>query len=300
MKSGYLQVENKHQIYFETKGNPNGIPVLVVNGGPGMGMNIRDIGFFNQEKYHIILFDQRGAGKSLPLGALETNDTDRLVHDIRSLLDFLGIKKVILFGGSWGSCLSLVFAIRHPENVAGLVLRGIFLGTHANRKHFEKGGNANQFPKIWKRFKSLVPLENQKEVFSYYLEKILGDDIDVQRIYAYELDRYGLSLSRLEITPTEVTEQLENYNGVSSARIFAHYSSNNFFLSENYIIEHAYQIPDVPIHLGHGQQDYICLPEISKELHKVLPHSKLHLVEGGHSQHCSGVQKQLKTIMSEW
>ncbi len=301
MKSGYLQVSKKHQIYFETNGNPQGIPVLVIHGGPGVGLNQKDFNFFDPEKYFTILYDQRGAGKSLPAGELTENNTNFLVADINLLLDFLGIKKVILFGGSWGSCLSLVFAIHFPEKILGLVIRGLFLGTLANRKHFEYGGNAAQFPNVWNRLKSLVPVEHQDEIFNYYLDKILDGDATEQQIYAYELERYGMSHSSVTITPEKVTASLENFDGINKSRIFAYYSKHDFFLEQDYIIKNIVNIPaSTVVHIVHGKQDSICPPKFAQELHSLLPQSILYLVEGGHSQNCTGVKETLLKVMAEW
>ena len=243
MKSGYLQVSKLHQIYFETKGNRNGIPVLVVHGGPGGGSNTKDFHFFDPNKYFAILYDQRGAGKSLPSGELNENNTNELVDDIALLLDFLGVKKTVLFGGSWGSCLSLLFAIRYPKQVAGIVLRGSFLGTLKNRVHFENGGNQQQFPEPWKRFLSLVPVEERENAFDYYLTQLLESNIEQQKIYAYELERYGIIHSMVGITPELATKRLANFDGVNNLRIFAHYSKNNFFIPDEFILNHAEKIP---------------------------------------------------------
>jgi len=301
MKSGFLQVDQQHQIYFETQGNKDGIPVLVLHGGPGGNLNQNDFEFFDPVKYFTILYDQRGTGNSLPKGSLENNSTDHLVNDILKLLDFFGIDEILLFGGSWGSCLALIFTIRHPEKVSGLVLRGLFLGTLEDRAHFEKGGNETQFPDIWNRFKSLVPADQQERLFDFYLEKILAGDPSEQKIYAYELDRYGLSMYKVGMTPEEVAARLENYDGVDKARIFAHYSKHNFFLPANYIKENIFQIPaDLKIQLVHGKQDWICLPNSAARLAKLLPNTTLHLEDGGHSQHCSGVKEKLMSIMRDW
>ncbi len=132
------------------------------------------------------------------------------------------------------------------------------------------------------------------------MEKILGDDPSEQHIYAYELERYGLSLSSVNMTSDKVAEKLENFNGVNRSKIFAHYSNNNFFLPDNYILYNINKLPKVPIHLVHGKQDWICLAEIAETLHRHLPFAELNLVEGGHSQHCSGVKKRLTAIMSDW
>ncbi len=173
--TGMLQVDELHQIYWEESGNPNGVPVLFLHGGPGVGTEERYRTFFDPNFYRIILFDQRGCGKSLPYGCLNNNTTWDLVEDINKLREFLSIDRCLLFGGSWGSTLALTYAIKYPQNVSGLILRGIFLCRQQELDWFYKEGANHLSPKAWKIFIDSISIEKQDDLIATYHDKLRSD-----------------------------------------------------------------------------------------------------------------------------
>ena len=226
-KSGYIDVSGGHSLYFELYGNPNGIPVLFLHGGPGAGFSEKDKQFFNKRIYNVIFFDQRGASRSKPFGSIENNTTQDLVSDINEILDYLGFDRIFVFGGSWGSSLALVYAIHHPERVKGLIIRGIWLANKYGLEHYINGGLKEFFPDVWERFAKLVP--EGKNPVAYYLDRMLSDDKKVSDKYAYEWAYYEMSfytINKME-DPDEI---LKTFSYKSMAILEAHYIKNNCFL----------------------------------------------------------------------
>ncbi len=299
-KQGFLSVGNLHQLYYETQGNKEGIPVLFLHGGPGGNTNPRDLDFFDLDKFFVILFDQRGTGKSKPFGALEHNTTQYLIEDCKQLLDFLHIEKALLFGGSWGSTLSLLFSIAYPTYVSGMILRGVFLATKASRAFCEQGLSKQEFPQKWERLKSLVPESHVNQVLEYYQDQILKGDPDAQYIHAYEWERYCLSLSIDGITDEVVKSKMESFNGAEKVRLLMYYTQHDFFIPENHILDNTQKIPAVPISIVHGKNDWLCRPNFAELLQENLPSTTLHLVEGGHSAYDPAISVKLKEVLNGW
>ncbi len=285
-RQGYLDVGEGHQIYYELCGNPKGKPVLYVHGGPGQGFSSSSKRFFNPEKWNIILFEQRGAGRSRPFASIRDNTISKLVSDIKKLLQFLGIRKVFLFGGSWGSTLSLVYAIKHPESVSGMVLRGVFLARKWDIFYTFGGGAKEFFPDSWQRFIGLVP-ENLhsdgKGIIRYYYGKMLSKNRSVAKRHAFEWSRFELSMLKVKMSGEKILSYMKEYNYVSLATLEAHYMVNNCFLPENFILKNIRAIKrGIPISIVQGRYDVICPPVQAWLLHKALPSSKLFLVPAGH------------------
>ena len=209
-KTGYLKVSPIHSLYYECYGNPNGKPVLFLHGGPGAGFSDDSSRFFNPDIFNVIFFDQRGASRSLPFGNIEENTTQDLINDINQLLDFLNIEKVLLFGGSWGSTLALVYAIQNVERVTGMLLRGIFLGDKASVDYFINGGVKAQFSEVWERFESLVPPNERGNIPRYYLEKMLSEDETISNRFAYEWAYYEMSIYKQGVTSDNEIKELVN------------------------------------------------------------------------------------------
>src|SRR3990172_4078985 len=214
-KKGYLDVGDGHTIYFHCYGNKNATPVLYLHGGPGAGTKRKDARYFNPRLYNVILFDQRGAGKSRPFASLKNNTTRELVSDINKLLDHLGIKKVFLFGGSWGSTLALVYAIQNKKRVTGMLLRGIFLSNPEEKKEFfgPKGLSARLFPDAWERFSSHVPKglrKNPVRLTEYYLNKMKSNNKKVSNKYKLEWTMYEISMMKLVVTRKDVDEFIKD------------------------------------------------------------------------------------------
>ncbi|MFA4820348.1 MAG: prolyl aminopeptidase [Candidatus Aenigmatarchaeota archaeon] len=290
-KSGFLKVGDGHTLYYELCGNPKGRPVLYLHGGPGGGIAPNDRRYFNPKAYNAILFDQRGAGKSKPFASTKNNTTWKLLEDIRVLLNHLGIKKVFLFGGSWGSTLALVYAINYPETVTGMLLRGIFLSTTEEYKEFFGGYSAKMFPDAWERFLSFVP--NRKNPVAYYIKQMNSKDKKISDKYAREWSTYELTMLKLVVPQKTLKKYLRRGNYRALGPLEAHYLSRNCFLSENYILKNAHKLKKIPTVIVHGRYDAICMPISAYKLHKALPCSKLYFVISGHGAHDKNMGRKL-------
>ena len=304
--SGLFPVTDGHRLYYERYGKPGGVPVLFVHGGPGAGFSEDDKDFFSPDVFDVLLFEQRGSGRSEPFASLEANDTDALIDDMERLLDGFAMDRVILFGGSWGSTLSLVFAIRHPERVRAMALRGIFLADAESIRHFIGGGTAEFFPEVWARFVALVPPERRDDVATFYLERMLsGADEDRER-FTYEWARYELSLIKLnwlnwlDWQGADLDEMLEHYNYRSLAPLEAHYMANACFLPDRYILDRLGDIPRVPTSIVHGRYDVLCPPRPAYELHRGLEGSTLSFVRAGHSSSEEAIRAALVEQLETW
>src|SRR3989338_7213697 len=247
LQKGYLKVTDGHRLYYEVCGHPQGIPVLFVHGGPGAGFSDDNKVFFNPKAYKVIFFDQRGAGRSKPFASLRANTTDHLVQDINRLLNHFHLEKVCLFGGSWGSTLSLIYAIRYPERVTGLVLRGIYPSRNKDNAHLYNGGTKLYFPEVWERFIELVPLKHRKHPEKYYLQMMKSKNKKTKEKYTYEAAFYEMSLMKLYAKPGEIEKLIKAYNYRSLAPLECHYISERCFIPENYILKNIQKIKDKPI-----------------------------------------------------
>ncbi|MBI3556851.1 MAG: prolyl aminopeptidase [Deltaproteobacteria bacterium] len=292
-----LSVSGGHQLYYEVHGNARGLPVLYVHGGPGGGCSKADHRFFDFKKTRVIFFDQRGAGKSRPFASTKNNTTDELVGDINRLLDHLGLERVFLFGGSWGSTLSLVFAIRHPERALGLLLRGIFLGTKAENDYYLKGGIRLYFPEIWERFLSHVPRKARNNPAAYYQKQMHSRSRAIRQAYAFEWAFYEFSIMKLHTTEADTTKAIRSFPFEALSRLEAHYILRNCFLPENYILENAARLAHLPISIVQGRYDMVCPPEAAFRLHEQLPGSRLHVVTAGHTAREKPIEKMLISEM---
>lgn len=282
----YHITKDGHRLYYEHHGNHDGPSILFLHGGPGLGISSNDLSYFDLKKVNVILLDQRGAGKSLPVGGLENNNSQALVSDIHTLLNDLTIEKVLLFGGSWGSTLALLFAIAHPTRVLGLVLRGLFTASKRERQFFEEGGTALFFPKAAARYRRQVPDTYTGSISAYYFRKILEGDAAAQEKIAYELMYYGISVSRKEpYSSAEIESRLATGNFRKHARILAHFSTHDFFIPDEYIIKQLPSLTHLPIRIVHGRYDMITTPQLAIELAEEFENIRLHLVDGGHSPH---------------
>ncbi len=292
-KKGYLPVSDGHELYYEACGNPQGKPILFLHGGPGGGFDDDDKRFFNMDKWHVIFFDQRGSGKSKPFASLHENTTQKLLQDIIAMLDFFQIKKVCLFGGSWGSTLALAFAVTHPEKVTGLMLRGIFLGTTSEIEYWTEGGVADFFPDVWNRFVSVVPENKRDNILAYYDTYMREGDKQTKHTLTYEWARYEMSLLHLQTNEKRIDEDLQKLSFESLSPIEIHYMLNNCFLSKNYILDNLKKLANKPTTIVQGRYDVICPPKSAYILHKALPHSSLYFVVAGHSSSESEITKKL-------
>jgi proline iminopeptidase len=298
-KKGYLNVGDGHELFYALYGNPQGIPVLFVHGGPGAGCSNDAHRHFNPKKFNILTVDQRGAGKSTPYASLRANTTQKLVQDFRKLLKFLKIKRTFLFGGSWGSCLSLCYAVKYPQQVMGMVLRGIYLGSRYENEYFMNGGPKTHFPEVWERFLSVVPKKNRSSPAQYYWKMMNSKNAKISYKYCYEWTLYESSMLRLIYDPKKVRKSIERKWVVSLAKLEAKYLLNDCFLPPNYIMRNAKRIAHIPTAMVHGRYDFVCTPDIAYALHKALPKSKLFFVLSGHSAADSEMRDRMMKEIAE-
>ena len=295
----YFKASETHKIHYEVCGNQNAEPILFVHGGPGAGFSEHDKRFFNFDKQKVIFFDQRGASKSIPFGSIIENTTQDLVNDINNLLDYLEIDNVILFGGSWGTTLGLVYAIQNPNRIKGLLLRGVFLGNKESNEHYFNGGVKKDFPEIWERFSNNVPIENTHSFPEFYLDKMINGSEKEKRFFAYEWAFYEISIFKKSITKKEVERILEQIPYESLSIIEAHYLSNDCFIEENYILKNLEKINHIPIKIIHGKEDAICPLKFAIELDSKLKNSELYILNGGHSDSEPEIEKKIIEIVSK-
>ncbi len=291
-KNGYISVSANHKLYFELYGNPKGIPVIFLHGGPGAGFSDKDKSFFDKRRYNVILFDQRGASRSKPFGSIKDNTTQHLVNDINKILDYLKFDKVYVFGGSWGSTLALVYAIHNPERVAGLILRGIWLCDKYSINHYIAGGIKEYYPDVWERFSSHV--KKGEKPADYYLKQMLSKNKKISEKYAYEWAYYEMSFYTIrKIERTE--ELLHTFSYKSLAIMEAHFIKNNCFLPDDFIMKNIDKIRNIRTTIVHGRFDFICPPVQAFRLQAALKNSKLNIMTAGHSGYDKENFKKLKT-----
>ena len=281
----YLDVGSGHQIYIEESGNPQGVPVLFLHGGPGAATNAGHRSYFDPEMYRIILFDQRGCGKSSPHASILNNTTWDLVSDIEKIRRFLGLEKWVVFGGSWGSTLALAYAEEHPTSVAALVLRGIFLGRNKELRWFYQFGAHHIFTDVWEKYIEVVPLEKRGDLISAYYELLRSSDEGVRKKAAKAWAAWEASNLRLVFDPSLFVDFTEDSHADALSRIECHYFQNKcFFKTDNYLIENVGKIRHIPAVIIHGRYDLVCPFETAWELHKAWPEAAFEIIpDAGHS-----------------
>jgi proline iminopeptidase len=294
---GFLRVSPLHELYYEESGNPNGKPVVFLHGGPGGGTDAKMRQFFNPKKYRIVLFDQRGSGKSKPAASLEDNTTWHLVADIETIREHLGIEKWQVFGGSWGSTLALAYAQKHPERCTELVLRGIFLLRKSELDWFyqDELGAASMFPDLWEDYlKPLSPEERKNCVASYY-KRLTSDDRDTLLEAARAWSIWESALSYIKINLDYVRRANEAEFAAAFARIECHYFINGGFLDRpNQLLEDVVKIRHIPAIIVQGRFDVVCPARSAWDLKKAWPEAELRLVpDAGHSAFEPGTAREL-------
>lgn len=278
-----LKVDSPHILHVEEAGEPDGIPILFVHGGPGAGCMPYHRTFFDPEQYRIILFDQRGCGRSIPHAELDENHTQALVEDMERIRKFLGVDKWILFGGSWGSTLSLVYAQTYPQSVLGMILRGIFLCRRSEIEWFYQGGAAKIFPDHWQEFISIIPENERNNMVAAYYKRLTGENELARMAAAKAWARWEGQTSTLQPNKTVISSYTEPYTAMSLSRIECHYFMNDSFLEPNQILNNMASIKDIPGVIVQGRYDIVCPMESAWELHQSWPSSELLIVEAGHS-----------------
>lgn len=291
--SGYLPLDHGHTMYWEQVGTASGQPVLFLHGGPGAGAGAVHRRFFDPDRFRVVIFDQRGAGRSRPLGSLVANDTPHLVADIERLRQHLGIRQWLLFGGSWGSTLALAYGQAHPERVTGFVLRGIFLGREREIAWFLEG-IARFFPDVWAPFAQHAGATEPSALLAAYRRLLEDPDPQVHLPAARAWSIYEGCCSTLLPSPDTVASFAEDRTALGLARIEAHYFANGLFLPEGGLLGGMERIAHLPAEIVQGRYDMICPPESAFTLAAAWPRARLTIVpDAGHSALEPGIRAAL-------
>jgi proline iminopeptidase len=292
---GRLPVSPIHTLYYEQSGNPEGLPIVFLHGGPGIGTVPEFRRFFDPATYRIILFDQRGAGQSTPHASLVDNTTWHLVADIETLRTHLGVNNWLVFGGSWGSTLALAYAQTHPDRVRALILRGIFLCRPKEIRWFYQSGASAIYADVWEQYVAVIPEAERADMLSAYYRRLTSDDEGVRLAAARAWSIWEGSTSKLVPDPELIEEFGDPHNALSLARIECHYFMNNtFFDTDNYLIEHVDKIRHIPACIVQGRYDVVCPLMSAWELHRAWPEADLHIIaDAGHAALEPGIRSAL-------
>jgi len=291
--SGRLAVDAPHELYWEQCGTPDGIPIVFLHGGPGAGCSPFDRRFFDPAAFRVVLFDQRGAGRSRPAGELRDNTPDHLVADIERLRLELGIDTWHVFGGSWGSTLALYYAERHPDRVRSLVLRGIWLVRAAELRWWLYDLRWLQ-PELWRRFAEHVPEAEQGDLLEAYWRRLTGDDRDAALAAARAWSLYEGASCTLLPNPEFVGMFAEDAMAWSLARLEAHYFRNNAFTPDTLLLDQVARIRHIPAFAVHGRYDVVCPVRSLDDLRQAWPELDGEIVpDAGHSSHEPGITREL-------
>ncbi len=293
-----LDVGDGHSLYVEVSGNENGIPVLFLHGGPGAGSSEIYRRYFNPKKYKIIIFDQRGCGKSTPFGACENNTSEQLINDIKLILHHLNVQEVIIYGGSWGSTLALLYSEKYPESVKALVLRGIFLCRKSDIQWFYQKGADSIFPEYWRDFLKDIPSSEKKDILTAFHKRIHSQDRHTSNQFCKQWSIWEGNCSSLRPN-SEVVEQFDKC-AISLAKIETHFFKNNCFIKENQIIENINKIKNIRCFIVHGRYDIVCPINQAVDLHNHYDNSELNIIDdAGHSLLEPGITKKILEIFEE-
>lgn len=291
--SGMLRVDRRHELYWEQSGNPDGVPVVFLHGGPGAGSAPVHRRFFDPSFYRIVIVDQRGAGRSTPLGDVVDNTTGHLVDDLERLRLHLGIEQWLLFGGSWGSTLALAYGMRHPERCLGFVLRGIFLGRAAEIDWFLHGMR-QIFPEAWRDFVAALPTEERGDILRGFHRRLVDPDPAVHRPMARAWSRYEAACSTLYPSTRAALEGDAGGFALALARIEAHYFVNGCFLPDNWPWVGLERLRHLPCTIVQGRYDAVCPPVSADELARAWPEARYVIVpDAGHSALEPGIRAAL-------
>ncbi|TVU54838.1 MAG: prolyl aminopeptidase [Arthrospira sp. PLM2.Bin9] len=299
---GKLQVSSLHTIYFEQSGNPKGKPVVILHGGPGGGCLPEYRQYFDPEKWRIIMFDQRGCGQSIPHAELEENTTWHLVEDIDRLRNHLNINSWVVFGGSWGSTLSLAYSQTYPQHCRGLILRGIFMLRKAELQWFYQEGASYIFPDAWEEYIKPIPPEERHDLISAYYRRLTSDDPQIQLAAAKAWSIWEAGTSKL-LPDQHLIERFGDGNFATAfARIECHYFVNQgFFESEDQLLVNVQRIRHIPGAIVQGRYDVVCPMKTAWELHQAWPEAELIIIpDAGHSMSEPGIQKALIDISDKF
>ncbi len=290
----HLRVSDVHELYVEESGNPQGIPVVFIHGGPGASCGPAHRRYFDPEQYRIILFDQRGCGQSRPHASLQENTSQHLIDDLEKIRQHLNIERWVLFGGSWGSTLALAYAESHPQKVLGLILRGIFLCRRQDINWFYQSGTSRLFPEAWKAFLAPIPEAQRDNLIESYYALLTGEN-ELERMAAAKAwSIWEGSTATLRSDNAVLNYFADPHMALSIARIECHYFINDCFFSDNQLLINVDKIRHIPGFIVHGRYDVICPIDQAIELHERWPQSQLRIVpDAGHAVSEPGISKAL-------
>ncbi len=294
-RTGFLQVDKEHELYWEESGQSQGPCILFLHGGPGSGTEPLQRRFFDPSTYRIILMDQRGSGKSRPFASLDNNTTWHLIEDIEALRKHLQIDHWVVFGGSWGSSLALVYAIQFPERVKALILRGIFLCRKEDLFWFYQHGAHYLFPDAWENFIACIPLSERSNLMKAYYQRLTSDDPLIRLQAAKAWSGWEAITAKLRFDPAFFSSFTEDLHAEAIARIECHYFVHHcFFPSDNWILEHIEKIRKIPGKIIHGRYDIVCPLDNGWKLHKAWPEASLEIIpDAGHAATEEGITDAL-------
>ena len=298
--TGMLDLDGLHRLYWEQSGNPRGVPVVFLHGGPGAGASPVHRRFFDPAHYRIIVFDQRGAGRSTPAGELRENTTPHLIADLERLRQELGVERWIVFGGSWGSTLAIAYAEHHPQSCLGLVLRGIFLCRPREIDWF-LFGLQTVFPEPWREFSEYIPAAERPDLLHAYHRRLTDPDPSVHLPAARRWSVYEGSCSTLLPNPALVADFASDRIALALARIEAHYFLHSIFLPDNFLLDNLERIRAIPAAIVQGRYDAVCPIVTADDLHRAWPQAEYHIAAGaGHSAFEPGIRSRLVAAMDRF
>lgn len=283
-KRHQLKVSALHELYLDESGNADGIPVLFVHGGPGAACDTTSRRFYDPSVYRIVTFDQRGCGRSTPHGELTDNNTEALIGDMEAIREHLGIDKWVLFGGSWGSTLSLLYTQAHPHRVRALILRGVFLARQKELDWLYRDGANRIFPDHWVEFVKAIPEMERSDLVKAYHDRMLGEDELARMSAAKAWAAWEGNCARLRPSTEALAKFTKPHNALALSLIETHYFLNNCFTGENQILRNMDAIKDIPGRVIHGRYDMVCPLANAFDLHNAWPASELQIVrDAGHA-----------------
>ena len=290
-----LPVSDRHTLYVEECGNPDGVPIVFIHGGPGGGISPRQRRFYDPAHYRIVLFDQRGCGQSTPFADLTDNTTWDLVADMELIRAALGIDRWIVFGGSWGSTLGLAYTETHPERVSGLILRGIFLARRADIRWLYQEGSSNLYPDAWEEYLAPIPPDERADLVAAYHRRLTGDDEATRLRAAAAWSKWEGATSFLIPQEQSIEESTQPQRALPLARIECHYfRHNSFFATDNWLLENIHRVRHIPGVIIHGRYDLVCPLKNAWDLHRAWPEAGFHIIpDAGHGGMEPGTMRRL-------
>lgn len=292
----YLQTDSGHSVYVEQSGNPQGAAVIFLHGGPGSGTKPHHRRFFNAQKYHIILMDQRGCGKSRPFGELKNNTTQHLIADMEQIRIQLQIKKWHLFGGSWGSTLALLYAQQHSEKVLSMVIRGVFLARQQDLNWLCKDGVNHIYPEKWQQLLDTLPQQTEADIIETLYNAIFCQHELLKRRVAKAWNDWAGQVTLMSDFQADEASQYVDQETLKQTQLELHYAKNNYFIAENQVLNHVATLKHIPTVIIHGRRDLVCPMEAGVSLYKKLPHAQfIALPDSGHVASDEGMINALVT-----